>query len=101
MTENATRAVSRDRDYLGARAIGNCLCIALLLTGVWGIGFLAPRAAADPTTRPAAPQKPADLFQETKVWNVHLTFTPEQWEAMEPKGGPGAPGGGPGGPGGP
>ncbi|HEX5176874.1 MAG TPA: CotH kinase family protein [Chthoniobacteraceae bacterium] len=26
------------------------------------------------------------------VWNVHLTFTPKQWSAMEPKG---APGGGP------
>src|SRR4051812_26411431 len=33
------------------------------------------------------PQKPAELFQETKVWTVHLTFTPEQWETMEPKGG--------------
>lgn len=49
------------------------------------------------TTLP--PQKAADLFQETQVWDVHLTFTSEQFAAIEPTGGPGAPGG-PGGPGG-
>lgn len=45
-----------------------------------------------------------DLFQTSKVWTVHLTFTAQQWGAMEPKGGevPGMPGGPPGGgPGGP
>src|SRR5439155_16467684 len=55
------------------------------------------------------PQKPADVLQLTNVWTVHFQFTPEQWEAMEPKGGGGGffggrggPGGrGPGGPGGP
>ncbi len=31
--------------------------------------------------------KAADLFNLTNVWTLHLTFTPEQWEAMEPKGG--------------
>src|SRR5438309_7630289 len=31
--------------------------------------------------------KAADLFRLTNVWSVHLKFTPEQWEAMEPKGG--------------
>lgn len=30
-----------------------------------------------------------ELFRPTKVWTLHLTFTPEQWAAMEPKGGPG------------
>ncbi|HEX2751123.1 MAG TPA: CotH kinase family protein, partial [Verrucomicrobiales bacterium] len=50
----------------------------------------------------SAPKKAAHLFEEAKVWTVHLKFTPEQWASMEPKGG-GAnrPGGGPGGPGGP
>ena len=24
------------------------------------------------------------LFERTKVWNAHLTFTPEQWKAIEP-----------------
>jgi hypothetical protein len=33
------------------------------------------------------PKKAAELYQPTKVWTVHLRFTAEQWEAMEPKGG--------------
>ena len=40
------------------------------------------------------------LFEVTKIWRVHLSFTPEQWKALEPPGGPG-PFGGPGTPGGP
>ena len=48
-------------------------------------------APTEPSAAAAAPQKSSDLFQETKVWDVHLTFTPEQWAAMEPAGGPGAP----------
>ena len=27
------------------------------------------------------------LFEFTNVFSVHLTFAPDQWEAMEPKGG--------------
>lgn len=66
----------------------------------------------------ANPGTAADLYKTTHVWTLHLRFTPDQWEAMEPKGGfgpfgmPGRPGGpgpgpgpegprGPGGPGGP
>src|SRR6266496_946666 len=50
--------------------------------------------------------KPSDLFQGTNVWKLHLKFTPDQWEAMEPQGGAGGFFGGPGpgggrGPGGP
>lgn len=51
----------------------------------------------------AAPPKSAgDLFTTTKVWTVHLEFTPAEWARIEPKGGqqgPGGPGGmrGPGG----
>lgn len=42
---------------------------------------------------PAAPApgdkgfKADDLFQPTKVWTLQLTFTADQWAAMEPKGG--------------
>jgi hypothetical protein len=34
--------------------------------------------------------RPSDIFRFTNVWTIHLSFTPEQWEAMEPKpeGGP-------------
>jgi hypothetical protein len=39
---------------------------------------------ADPTNRLG----PGDIFQFTNVWTIHLTFTPEQWQAMEPKQGP-------------
>src|SRR4051812_24270685 len=39
------------------------------------------------TTKPTPPQNAAELFKTTAVWNVHLTFTPEQWAAMEPKDG--------------
>ena len=42
--------------------------------------------------------KPSELFKATNVWTVHLRFTPDQWEAMEPKqngrGFLGGPGGG-------
>lgn len=53
------------------------------------------------------PGKPGDLFTTTNVWSVHLTFTAEQWNTMEPTGGGGGffgrqgrPVNGPGGPGG-
>jgi len=29
--------------------------------------------------------KDAELFTLTNIWNVHLTFTPTQWDAIEPK----------------
>ncbi len=47
------------------------------------------------------PAKPSELFKVTNVWTVHLRFTPEQWEAMEPEGGGRGPFAGPGGPRGP
>lgn len=28
---------------------------------------------------------PGDIFRFTNIWTVHLSFAPEQWEAMEPK----------------
>jgi spore coat protein H len=51
----------------------------------------------------APPATPAQLFDASRLWTVHLTFTQEQWDSMEPKGGgpPGmmmGPGGPPGGP---
>jgi len=46
------------------------------------------------------PKKSAELFQETKVWNIHLKLTPEAWTEMEPTGGQGGPFGGPPPPGG-
>jgi hypothetical protein len=28
---------------------------------------------------------PSAIFQFTNIWTIHLSFTPDQWEAMEPK----------------
>src|SRR5258707_680940 len=30
------------------------------------------------------PANSAELFDQDKVWNVHLSFTAEQWQAIEP-----------------
>ena len=60
------------------------------------LGFLNLFAVADGTGERAS--KPAELFNTTNVWTVHLKFTAEQWNAMEPEGGPGGFFGGGGGP---
>lgn len=68
------------------------LRIAAILS-LLGLPMLRATAqTAPPATRPAtqpAPQKAAELFERTKVWTVHLTFTADQWAAMEPKATPG------------
>src|SRR5215203_5996224 len=87
------------RRYMSKRALpgfaSGILLIALLAQ------VLRPATAAErPTTDRSAPQSPAELFDTTAVWTVHLSLTPEQWAAMEPKGGRSAFGlmfGGPGG----
>ena len=42
-------------------------------------------SAADPATSDPSELKPADIFRSTSIWTIQLSFTPEQWEAMEPK----------------
>jgi len=76
------------------------ICGGLLLLAVFS-GTLVLRSMAPPAT-PARGLTTDGLFTLTNVWKVHLTFTPDQWEAMEPQGGAGPLGGrgGPGGPGG-
>jgi spore coat protein H len=41
--------------------------------------------AAEPGPNAARALSPPDIFHSTNIWDVHLRFTPEQWEAMEPK----------------
>ena len=67
------------------------LKLAKLLTviGTASLSLFAAESKA-PDTTPA-------LLDSSKVWTVHLMFSADQWQAMEPKGGP--PAGGPGGPG--
>jgi spore coat protein H len=96
------------------------LAWAGLAAGLILVGAALSDAAAK--SSPAKwPARPAELFNLTGVWTVHLQFTPAEWAALEPQGGPGrfggpffggpprgggpgpgaGPGGGPGGPGGP
>lgn len=43
------------------------------------------------------PKSDSDLFNLRKVWEANLTFAPEQWQSIAPKGGGGGMFGGPGG----
>lgn len=50
------------------------------------LAAIAPAAAVEDT--PAKPGAGDRIFDVKKVWDIHLTFTPEQWAAMEPVQGP-------------
>lgn len=52
----------------------------------WTIGVLLPLLVL---AQGSAPKKTAGLFEQNKVWTVHLKFDAAQWAAMEPKGGGG------------
>ena len=52
-----------------------CLILACVGAGSWS-SFAGGRSDL--------PARPTDLFQATKVWKIHLKFTPEQWRAIEP-----------------
>jgi spore coat protein CotH len=67
----------------------------LLLALLAAAGAIQKSSLASAT---AARIETEGLYHLTNIWTVHLTFTPDQWEEMEPKGGVG-PFGGPGGPG--
>src|SRR5690349_5565813 len=78
------------------------------LPRAWAILFVLTCGSCIAKENTGFPANSADLFVTTKVWNVYLQFTAEQWNAMEPQdsgGGMPGPGGmrfrGPGGPGGP
>lgn len=55
---------------------------------MWGWIVLGSIALASPATA-ADPRTPAELYQPTKVWTIHLKVAADQWAAMEPKGGTG------------
>ena len=79
-----------------ARALAVVLGAGLLLA-VFGVVLALQRTVPGAAT--AARLDGDGLYNLTNVWHLRLTFTPEQWQAMEPKGGAG-PFGGRGGPGG-
>jgi len=55
----------------------------------WLVIFIASAGlcSAEPVPRGSA-LNDSRLFEATKIWDIHLTFTPEQWTAMEPVEGP-------------
>jgi hypothetical protein len=60
------------------------LCIAyLLILASLAIGLLAYGGEIRPDND--LPTRSSDLFIPTKVWTIHLRFTPDQWAAIEPK----------------
>lgn len=86
------KSFERDR-FCGARVVWTWLRLAA--TGS-ALGLFSLSAVGAGSSGP--PAKAEDLFQIDKVWTIHLRFTPEQWQAMEPAGadeprrGPGRPG---------
>src|SRR5687767_6509260 len=72
--------------------LSRLLCAACLAAVFAAASASTSQAAEDTAAKKAAPTSPAELFQATAVWDVHLKFTADQWEAMEPRGG-GGPGG--------
>jgi hypothetical protein len=55
------------------------MCLAAVIVGLAS----APARGADKPSKDGI--TPSDVFLTTNIWTVHLTFTPEQWQAMEPK----------------
>ena len=60
---------------------------AVLAIIVQSLSLGAPLAAQDDSPAKAG-EAAAGTFQAKKVWDIHLSFTPEQWAAMEPVEGP-------------
>jgi spore coat protein H len=65
-----------------SRILSLLFCGAAIMVG---LASASPQGAGGPD---ADRLKPSDVFLTTNIWTVHLTFTPEQWQAMEPKQGP-------------
>jgi hypothetical protein len=65
---------------VGAAVVGFLLLAAVL-------GLALTMQLLMPSTRGPAALESTQLFEFTRVFPVHLVFTPEQWAAMEPKGG--------------
>ena len=58
----------------------NFLRLALVAGGVLALGLTLGQPA-----RSAQIATQADLFQPTKIWDAHLTFTADQWKGLEPR----------------
>ena len=82
-----------------AKRVGVAVVGFLLLAAALGLALTLQLLT--PSNRGAAALESTRLFEFTRVFPVHLVFTPEQWTAMEPQGGFGPFGSNPFGPPGP
>src|SRR5687767_7629798 len=41
--------------------------------------------SAEPKKPASSALSPSDIFRSSNIWTIHLRFTPDEWEAMEPK----------------
>jgi hypothetical protein len=67
--------------------IPKSITIAVSLLALISIQSVAQEPNESGTNR----LRSSDIFQFTNVWTIHLRFTPEQWQAMEPRQAGGAP----------
>ncbi len=72
-----------------ASVLAGAALSALFLYGAIALQQVVPAGAVP------QPSDADHIYSSTNVWTVHLRFAPEQWEAMEPKGGGNPFGGGP------
>ena len=80
------------RERRSACRYGNVAAVLPIISAfLFLVGVLAGCGSAAELA--GAPRKAADLYQLTKVWAIHLHFTPDQWQAMEPEQGDGPMGG--------
>ncbi|HVJ81997.1 MAG TPA: CotH kinase family protein, partial [Planctomycetia bacterium] len=60
--------------------------VLIICAPVWLFDVGANAARAE-EAKGKTPTSAAELFQEKKIWNIHLKVDKKQWSAMEPKGG--------------
>jgi len=63
----------------------HCLCLILVTTCLVTTCLASPIGAQEPVAG-SAPQQamPDSVFGMKHVWEVHLQFDPEQWQAIQP-----------------
>ncbi len=52
----------------------------------WWLGAVGLCLHAESRPEGEGKLKAGDLFDSTRIWTAHFTFSPEQWQAMEPVG---------------
>jgi hypothetical protein len=68
--------------------------LLILFTAIIGLAMLAPGGAASAARQDVTPTNitsihAADFFSPTKVWKAHLSMSAADWQAMQPRQGPG------------